>query len=135
MSWQPILPSLFYHLPSGPPTSLCQLPTASGHSPLLPLIISQNDPSLMVAFPTVRQSAPATPAPSMHIQPPSYPSLTPVPHVSKCKICKEFSGNDIEQMLHAIISVNPYLTPHSQFMDKWKEVMQIIKAEGACIGC
>ena len=36
MFWQPIPSSSFYNLPSGPPTSLCQLPTASEpHSPSL----------------------------------------------------------------------------------------------------
>src|SRR5882672_7524131 len=140
MSWLPIAPSSFYNLPSGPPTSLCQLPMASGpHSPSLfttPIIDTQIDPSLMAALPQVGKYSPATPAaPSMDIQPPSNPSLKPVPHVSKCKICKEFSGNDIDQLLHAVISVNPYLAPHSQIMDKWKEVTKIIQAEGACIGC
>src|SRR5882724_7040322 len=109
MSWQPIPPSSFYNLSSGPPTGLCQLPTASGHSPSLPLIISQIDPSLMVASPPIGQSGPATPTPSMHIQPSSDPSSKPVPHVSKHKIHEEFSTNDIEQLLHVVISVNPYL--------------------------
>jgi len=70
----------------------------------------------------------------MHILPPSDPSSEPVPCISNCKIHEEFSGNDIEQLLHVIISVIPYLVPHSQIMDKWKEVMQIIQAEGAYIG-
>src|SRR5882724_2216478 len=87
----------------------------------------------MVASLPVRQSAPATPAPSVHIQPPSDPSLKPVPHVSKHKICKEFSGNDIKQLLCVVI-VNPYLAPCSQITDKWKEVTKFVQAEGACIG-
>src|SRR5882724_5295952 len=120
MSWQPIPPSSFYNLSSGPPTGLCQLPTASGHSPSLPLIICQNDPSLMVASLLVGQSVPATPIPSMHIQPPSNPSSKPVPCVSKCKIHEEFLMNDIKQLLHAVILVNPYLVPHSHITDKWK---------------
>src|SRR5882672_7660833 len=136
MSWPLISPSSFYNLPSGPPTSLCQLPTASGpHSPSL-FTAPQINPLLMTALPPVRQSAPATPAaPSVDIQPPSDPSSKPVPHVSKCKIHEEFSGNDIDQLLRAVISVNPYLVPHSQIMDKWKEVTKIVQAEGACIGC
>jgi|SRR5882724_6471189 len=90
----------------------------------------------MAESPPVGQSAPATPAaPSMDIPAPSIPCSKPVPHVSKCKICEEFSANDIDQLLHAITSVNPYLAPHSQITEKWKEVTKIIQAEGACIGC
>ena len=81
MSWPPISPSSFYNLPSGPPTSLCQLPMASGpHSPSL-FIAPQINPSLMTALPPVGQSAPATPAaPSVDIQPHLIPpqSLSPM---------------------------------------------------------
>src|SRR5882724_6167359 len=102
MSWLPIIPpSSFYNLPSGPPISLCELPTAS---------TTQIDPSLMAASPPDGQSAPTTPAaPSVDIPAPSIPSSKPVPHESKCKICEEFSANDIDQLLRAVISVNPYL--------------------------
>src|SRR5882724_2419945 len=94
------------------------------------------DPSLMAESPPVGQSAPATPAaPSKDIVAPSVPCLKPVPCVSKHKIHEEFSANDIDQLLHAVISVNPYLVPHYQITDKWKEVTKIIQAEGACIGC
>ena len=135
MSWPLISLSSFYNLPSGPPTSLCQLPMASGpHSPSL-FTAPQINPSLMTALPPVGQSAPATPAaPSVDIQPPSDPSSKPVPHVSKRKIHEEFSGNDIDQLLHAVILVSPYLVPCSQIMDKWKEVTKIVQAEGTCIG-
>ena len=54
--------------------------------------------------------------------------------MSKHKIREEFLANDINQLLHAIISVNPYLAHHSQITNKWKEVTKIIQAEGACIG-
>src|SRR5882672_4406004 len=120
MSWPPISPSSFYNLPSGPPTSLCQLPMASGpHSPSL-FTSPQINPSLMTASLPVRKSASVTPAaPSVDIQPPSNPSSKPVPHVSNCKICEGFSGNDTDQLLHAVISVNPYLAPCSQITDKW----------------
>src|SRR5882724_9744182 len=75
----------------------------------------QIDPSFMAESLPVGQSAPATPAaPSVDILAPSVPCSKPVPHVSKCKICEEFSANDINQLLHAVISVNPYLEPHSQ---------------------
>jgi len=102
MFWQPIPSSSFYNLPSGPPTSLCQLPTASEpHSPSLfttPITNSEIDPSLMAASPPVRQSAPATPAaPSMDHLPPSKPSSKPVPCVSKGTICKEFLGNLVDE--------------------------------------
>src|SRR5882724_3831531 len=70
----------------------------------------------------------------MDIPAPSIPCSKPVPCVSKHKICEEFSANDINQLLHAIISVNPYLAPCSQITDKWKEVTKIVQAEGACIG-
>src|SRR5882672_8893540 len=135
MSWPPISLSSFYNLPSGPPTSLCQLPTASGpHSPSL-FTTSQINPSLMTASLPVGKYAPATPAaPSVDIQPPSDPSSKPVPRVSKRKICEEFSGNDINQLLRAVISVNPYLAPCSQITDKWKEVTKFVQAECACIG-
>ena len=66
----------------------------------------------------VRQSAPATP--SMHIQPLYDPPSKPVPHVSKCKICKEFSGNNIKQLLHAVISVNPN---HETLKNKVKSLL------------
>ena len=71
---------------------------------------------------------------SMDIPAPSTPCSKPVSHVSKHKIHEEFLANDIDQLLHAIISVNPYLLPCSQITDKWKEVTKIIQAEGACIG-
>src|SRR5882724_2873600 len=127
MSWLPIIPlSSFYNLPSGPPIHLSELPTAS---------TSQIDPSLMAESLPVGQSAPATPAaPSMDILAPSIPCSKPVPCVSKCKIHEEFLANDINQLLHAIISVNPCLAPHSQITNKWKEVTKIVQAEGACIG-
>src|SRR5882724_6260027 len=127
MSWLPIIPlSSFYNLPSGPPISLSEFPTAS---------TTQIDPSLMAKSLPVGQSAPATPAaPSMDIPAPSILCLKPAPHVSKCKICEELLANDIDQLLHAVISVNPYLAPHSQITDKWKEVTKIIQAEGTCIG-
>src|SRR5882724_8348617 len=139
MSWPLIPPSSFYNLPSGPPNSLCQLPTAAGPcSPSLltaPIVNPQIDPTLMAPLPPVGKSAPAIPAaPSMEIPAPSDPSSNPVPPVSKCKLCEEFSGNDIQQLLRVIILVNPYLAPHSQIMDKWKDVTQIVQAEGACIG-
>src|SRR5882672_4941318 len=113
MPWPPISPSSFYNLPSGPPTSLCQLPMASGpHSPSL-FTAPQINPSLMKASPPVGKSSPATPAaPSMDIQPPSNPSSKPVPHVSKHKIHEEFSGNDIDQLSRVVILVKPYLAPH-----------------------
>ena len=138
MSWLLIPPSYFYNIPSGPPTSLCQLPTAAGPCPPLlfttPIVNPQIDPTLMAALPQVGKSAPATPAaPSVEIPAPSDPSSNPVPPVSKCKLCEEFSGNDIEQLLRAVISVNPYLAPCSLITDKWK-VTQIVQAEGACIG-
>src|SRR5882724_3290515 len=81
----------------------------------------------MAESPSVGQSAPDIPAPSV-------PCLKPVPCVSKCKIHEEFLADDIDQLLCAIISVNPYLAPHSQITDKWKEVTKIVQAEGACIG-
>ena len=121
-----VLATSFYNLPSGPPISLCELPTAS---------ITQIDPSLMAASPPVGQSAPDTPAaPSVDIPAPSIPCSKPVPHASKRKIREEFSANDIDQLLHAIILFNPYLAPHSQITDKLKEVTKIVQAEGACIG-
>src|SRR5882724_3823362 len=113
-------------LSSGPPISLSELPAAS---------TTQIDPSLMAESPPVGQSAPATPAaPRVDIPAPSIPCLKPVLHVSKHKICEEFSANDIDQLLHAIISANPYLVPCSQITNKWKEVTKIVQAEGACIG-
>src|SRR5882724_11079632 len=123
MSWLPIIPPLyFYNLPSGPPISLSELPTAS---------TTQIDPSLMAESLPVGQSTPATPAaPSMDIPAPSVPSLKPVRCVSKHKIHEEFLANDINQLLHPIISVNPYLLPCSQITDKWKEVTKIIQPEG-----
>src|SRR5882724_2340194 len=139
MSWPLIPPSSFYNLPSGPPNSLCQLPMATGpcSTSLLtaPIVNPQIDPTLMAPLPPVGKYAPATPAaPSMEIPAPSDPSSNPVPPVSKHKLHEEFSRNDIEQLLRAVISVNPYLTPGSQITDKWKEVTQIVQAEGACIG-
>jgi len=89
----------------------------------------------MAESPPVGQSAPATPAaPRVDIPALSIPCLKPVLHVSKHKICEEFSANDIDQLLHAIISANPYLAPCSQITNKWKEVTKIVQAEGACIG-
>ena len=127
MSWLPIIPlSSFYNLPSGPPISLSELPTAS---------TTQIDPSLMAESLPVGQSAPATPAePSMDILAPSVPCLKPVLHVSKCKIHEEFSANDIDQLLHALISVNLYLAPHSQITDKWKEVTKLLKQRVHVLG-
>src|SRR5882724_2495119 len=120
MSWPPIIPpSSFYNLPSGPPISVSELSTAS----------TKIDPSLMAESLPVGKSAPATPAaPSMDIRAPSVPCLRPVPHVSKHKIRKEFSANDIHQLVRAIISVNPYLVPHSQITNKWNEVTKIVQA-------
>src|SRR5882724_5602034 len=91
MSWPLIPPSSFYNLPSGPPNSLCQLPTAAGPcSPSLltaPIVNPQIDPTLMAPLPPVGKSAPATPAaPSMEIPAPSDPSSNPFPPVSKCKL-------------------------------------------------
>src|SRR5882724_4459222 len=127
MSWPPIiLPSSFYNPPSGPPISLCELPTAS---------TTQIDSSLMAASLPVGQSAPATPAaPSVDILAPSIPCSKPVPCMSKCKIHEEFSANDIDQLLCAVISVNPYLEPHSQITDKWKEVMKLFKQRAHVLG-
>ena len=74
MSWLPIIPlSSFYNLPSGPPISLSELPTAS---------TTQMDPSLMAESLPVGQSAPATPAaPSMDIRP------LPIPAWSLSHVC------------------------------------------------
>src|SRR5882724_10053181 len=94
MSWPPIIPpSSFYNLPSGPPISLSELPTAS---------TTQIDPSLMAESPPVGQSATDIP---------SIPCSKPVPCMSKCKIHEEFSANDIDQLLCAIVmSRNSHIT-------------------------
>jgi hypothetical protein len=38
------------------------------------------------------------------------------------KTQEEFSLNDINQLLHTVIKVNPYLAPRNQIGVKWKEI-------------
>jgi len=74
---------------------------------------------------------PATPAaPRVDIPAPSIPCLKPVLHVSKHKICEEFSANDIDQLLHAIISANPYLAPVPRSPTNGRRLQKIVQAEG-----
>jgi hypothetical protein len=50
------------------------------------------------------------------------------------KACEEFCLTDIDQLLHAVININPYMVPRNKISSKWKEVESNIKVAGYCLG-
>jgi hypothetical protein len=47
---------------------------------------------------------------------------------------EEFSLKDVDQLLCAVVKVNPDMAPRNQIGVKWKEIEGKVKAEGFCKG-
>ena len=45
---------------------------------------------------------------------------------------EEFTSRDLEQLLGAVIDINPFMAPRSKIGDRWKEVAIIVQAKGSC---
>ena len=45
---------------------------------------------------------------------------------------EEFTSHDLEQLLGAVIDINPFMAPRSKIGDRWKEVAIIVQAKGSC---
>ncbi|KAF8589135.1 hypothetical protein K439DRAFT_1613025 [Ramaria rubella] len=52
----------------------------------------------------------------------------------KRKVCEEFSMNDLDQLLRVVIEVDPYMAPHKQVGERWREVTKCVQAAGYCLG-
>jgi hypothetical protein len=47
---------------------------------------------------------------------------------------EDFSGNDIDNLLRAMIEVDPFMAPRSQVSTKWKEVATKVQDQACCLG-
>jgi hypothetical protein len=52
----------------------------------------------------------------------------------KRKPCKDFSRQDLDQLLRAVINVNPYMAACNKVGEQWKAVARKVQAEGFCKG-
>ncbi|KAF8480624.1 hypothetical protein JB92DRAFT_2837596 [Gautieria morchelliformis] len=44
-----------------------------------------------------------------------------------------FSLRDLDQLLHAVIEVNPYMAPRAKLGEHWKEVARRVQESGSCL--
>jgi hypothetical protein len=52
----------------------------------------------------------------------------------KRKPREDFSRQDLDQLLRAIINVNPYMVARNKVGEQWKAVARKVQAEGFCKG-
>jgi hypothetical protein len=51
-----------------------------------------------------------------------------------CKPREDFSGNNIDNLLRAVIEIDPFMVPRSQVSAKWKEVATKVQDQACCLG-
>jgi hypothetical protein len=133
---QPIDPQSFYGLPPGPPASPSLSPHWHGSEPTDP-IEPPIDPSLTsTSTPTSTttnasnasnaSNAPAC-ATNSHVTSSAKPKSTRKPRT-------EFSGHDLDQLLRAVITINPYMATRNKSGKQWKTVAQMVQDKGYCVG-
>jgi hypothetical protein len=52
---------------------------------------------------------------------------------SSRKAREEFSLRDLDQLLRAVIEVNPYMAPRAKIGEHWKEVARRVQENGSCL--
>ncbi|KAF8531720.1 hypothetical protein JB92DRAFT_2847806, partial [Gautieria morchelliformis] len=46
---------------------------------------------------------------------------------------EEFSLKDLEQLLRAVIDINPYMVPRNKIGERWKQVARLVQDQGYCL--
>ncbi|KAF8523229.1 hypothetical protein JB92DRAFT_3094086 [Gautieria morchelliformis] len=49
------------------------------------------------------------------------------------KVREEFSLKDLEQLLRAVIDINPYMAPRNKIGEQWKQVARLVQDQGHCL--
>ncbi|KAF8510403.1 hypothetical protein JB92DRAFT_2940616 [Gautieria morchelliformis] len=53
--------------------------------------------------------------------------------ISSRKVREAFSLHDLDQLLRAVIEVNPYMAPRAKLGEHWKEVARRVQESGSCL--
>ncbi|KAF8503847.1 hypothetical protein JB92DRAFT_2970731 [Gautieria morchelliformis] len=121
---QPIPPAVFYNTPSTPIAS-----QAGGIEERLgPALFSNSTnaphpPAVALSLVTSVAAPPSTPDESSNT---GLDASGVLGHVKP-------SLRDLNQLLHAVIEVNPYMAPWAKLGEHWKEVARCVQESGSCL--
>ncbi|KAF8520969.1 hypothetical protein JB92DRAFT_2892953 [Gautieria morchelliformis] len=131
---QPIPPTVFYNTPSTPIMS-----QAGGIEERLgPTLFSNSTntphpPAVALSLVTSVAAPPSTPDESLNTRlDVSSKGLGSQP-ISSRKAHEAFSLHDLDQLLRAVIEVNPYMAPCAKLGEHWKEVARCVQENGCCL--
>ncbi|KAF8575671.1 hypothetical protein K439DRAFT_1623411 [Ramaria rubella] len=146
--YPPIPPSNFYGFAAPPPAPPPPSPTTS-HPPFGDfafdpqlwdttttdsdtLVNPSGKPNSTITETTNRSNIPSNAATKAA----SPPASQPVKAKAKAarKPHEEFSTHDLDQLLRAVIEVDPYMAPHNKVGERWKEIMKHVQDAGYCLG-
>ncbi|KAF8481376.1 hypothetical protein JB92DRAFT_3132903 [Gautieria morchelliformis] len=136
VSMQPIPPAVFYNTPSTLITS-----QAGGIEERLgPALFSNftNTPHpLAVALSLVTSVAapPSTPDKSSNAGLDTSSKGLGSQPISSRNAREAFSLPDLDQLLCAVIEINPYMAPCAKLGEHWKEVARRMQENGCCLNC
>ncbi|KAF8520688.1 hypothetical protein JB92DRAFT_2894368, partial [Gautieria morchelliformis] len=130
---QPIPPAVFYNTPRTPITS-----QAGGiEERLSPALFSNSTnaphpPAVALSLVTSVAAPPSTPDESSNTGLDASGVLGSQP-ISSRKAREAFSLHDLDQLLRAVIEVNPYMAPRAKLGEHWKEVARRVQESGSCL--
>ncbi|KAF8497711.1 hypothetical protein JB92DRAFT_3125613 [Gautieria morchelliformis] len=133
VSMQPIPPAVFYNTPSTPIAS-----QAGGiEERLSPALFSNSTnaphpPAVALSLVTSVAAPPSTPDESSNTGLDASGVLGSQP-ISSRKAREAFSLHDLDQLLCAVIEVNPYMAPQAKLGEHWKEVARHVQESGSCL--
>ncbi|KAF8579267.1 hypothetical protein K439DRAFT_1620693 [Ramaria rubella] len=146
--YPPIPPRNFYGFAAPPPAPPPPSPTTShppfGDFALIPqlwdttttdsntLFNPSGKPNSTITEMTNRSNIPSNAATKAASPPASQPVKAKAKAAQKPH--EEFSTHDLNQLLHAVIEVDPYMAPHNKVGERWKEIMKRVQDAGYCLG-
>ncbi|KAF8523989.1 hypothetical protein JB92DRAFT_2827146 [Gautieria morchelliformis] len=133
VSMQPIPPAVFYNTPSTPIAS-----QAGGIERRLSPALFPNStnaphpPAVALSLVTSVAAPPSTPDKSSNTGLGASGVLGSQP-ISSRKAREAFSLRALDQLLCAVIEVNPYMAPRAKLGEHWKEVARRMQESGSCL--
>ncbi|KAF8484173.1 hypothetical protein JB92DRAFT_3030797 [Gautieria morchelliformis] len=121
---QPIPPAVFYNTPSTPIALSPALFSNSTNAP--------HPPAVALSLVTSVAAPPSTPDESSNTGLDASGVLGSQP-ISSHKAREAFSLHDLDQLLCAVIEVNPYMGPRAKLGEHWKEVARRMQESGSCL--
>ncbi|KAF8483248.1 hypothetical protein JB92DRAFT_3031987 [Gautieria morchelliformis] len=121
---QPIPPAVFYNTPSTPIALSPALFSNSTNTP--------HPPAVALSLITSVAAPPSTPDESSNTGLDASGVLGSQP-VSSRKVREAFSLHDLDQLLCAVIEVNPYMAPWAKLGEHWKEVARHVQESRSCL--